>query len=87
MKAAHLDRAARAAMVDGAIVLAGLLFVLLILSGCTSAAVANEWQPCWDEPDATMVITADGYVINCVTDPNATAPRPKAKKPFGAVTE
>lgn len=84
MSAAHLDRAARAAIADGAIVLAGLLLVLLIVSGCTSAAVANEWQPCWDEPDAVMVITAEGQVINCLANPNETAPRPKPKRKPGA---
>lgn len=84
MSAAHLDRAARAAIADGAIVLVGLLLVLLIVSGCTSAAVANEWQPCWDEPDAVMVITAEGQVINCLTHPNETAPRPKPKRKPGA---
>lgn len=86
MNPAELDKAARAAMVDGMIVLAGLLCVLMIVTGCASA-VENSWKPCREQPDATMIITADGYVINCLTNPDKAVPRPKKKPTFGSVTQ
>jgi hypothetical protein len=86
MSPARLDGAARAAMVDGLIVLAGLLCVLLIVTGCASA-VENSWKPCREQPDATMIFTPDGYVINCLTNPDKAVPRPKERKPFGSVTQ
>lgn len=55
-----------------------LFLVVVVLASCAMAP--EPWRPCREQPDAVMIITADGQVVNCLNDPDAAAVRPKPKR-------